>query len=591
MWDTKVSQGRSSPPTRFRYTLANLATKFCGLIFFWQLIIFMIWHMGGPSKNKYETIKSLDQMIVLSEEHNTKHTMKPVQSSLRKITSNNNPSTVTAEHLTQKEVLKIPQDTKLEIEFVGFSNLLHGRVLREASQRILHRSIANSHVLIMAPDIKMETKLTNLDDIGNSPSYIVTKTAVSEGHTTYGLPLTTDLNSWWENQKVQANANWFLMSYFISERNDYNSIDTALHPDQAGVFLNEATLTYVVVEIKSSRQLSDSIQTNSDNTIQMSGPTAIQSLLNANFKMQLLASSHFFGYHPNFLFRSKEDVQQFLKEGAEFAQDGQFDALLFGTQGLDLAIPSRLSYLQLDNLDVCIKDQLNVTGRCDSKLDARALGNEIFIPCPSRHNQIQIDFDDSSPNGFRIGLDGRVTTKEEHENFEIWFGNTEPSLSEAACVRVRGSDSNSNKVSCTNRILPQKPPPDINDSSNPLTGRKMRYNVLSIMIDPISRFQFLRSLPLTRLLLQKLEFTSFGRYTSVGDNSGPNQCALFTGCPLSGGRDGVRKSRSHDGENKKVWLWDSFKENGYVTLKAEDICIKNTNMVRKLLHFETTSYA
>ena len=139
-----------------------------------------------------------------------------------------------------------------------------------------------------------------------------------------------------------------------------------------------------------------------------------------------------------------------------------------------------------------------------------------------------------------------------------------------------------NKVSCTNRILPQESSPNTIDIRNSFERRKTRHNVLSIMIDPISRFQFLRSLPMTKLLLENLGFTSFGRYTAVGDNSGPNQCALFTGYPLSGGRNGVCNSKSHDGNNKKVWLWDSFKDNGYVTLKAEDICIKNSNMVRKL---------
>ena len=56
-------------------------------------------------------------------------------------------------------------------------------------------------------------------------------------------------------------------------------------------------------------------------------------------------------------------------------------------------------------------------------------------------------------------------------------------------------------------------------------------NVLSILIDPISRDQFQRSLPNTKALLDLFNFTSFSKYTAVGDNSGPNQAALFTGYP------------------------------------------------------------
>ena len=64
-------------------------------------------------------------------------------------------------------------------------------------------------------------------------------------------------------------------------------------------------------------------------------------------------------------------------------------------------------------------------------------------------------------------------------------------------------------------------------------------------------------------------------FLGKGDNSGPNQFALFTGKPLDG-RNGIKYSNSLS----TPWLWDSLNEEGFVTLKAEDGCVENTNMVQ-----------
>jgi hypothetical protein len=130
--------------------------------------------------------------------------------------------------------------------------------------------------------------------------------------------------------------------------------------------------------------------------------------------LQLLASSHFYGgYHPNHLFKTTKEVEICLKEGITFASKISKDApklemLLFATQGLDLAIPSRLSYLNLHSLDECRSTNSTISGRCDSKLNANAMGQEVFLSCPKRHEDIEISFNQSSQEDIIINLKGEL---------------------------------------------------------------------------------------------------------------------------------------------------------------------------------------
>ena len=105
-------------------------------------------------------------------------------------------------------------------------------------------------------------------------------------------------------------------------------------------------------------------------------------------------------------------------------------------------------------------------------------------------------------------------------------------------------------------------------------------NLLMIMIDPISRPLFDQLLPRTGALLRELNFTSFSRYTVVGDNSGPNQAALYSGQALSGGRGDISSS----GRGRFRWIWDRLRQSraGYATFKAEDGCQKNSNMIQSI---------
>jgi len=100
-------------------------------------------------------------------------------------------------------------------------------------------------------------------------------------------------------------------------------------------------------------------------------------------------------------------------------------------------------------------------------------------------------------------------------------------------------------------------------------------DLLVIMLDPMSWGQLHRSMPQTKALLEELDFLQFTQYSAVGDNSGPNQAALYSGKPLAD-RDGI----ANDG--KSEWLWDTLRKAGYATLKGEDGCIENSNMLQSL---------
>jgi hypothetical protein len=154
------------------------------------------------------------------------------------------------------------------------------------------------------------------------------------------------------------------------------------------------------------------------------------------------------------------------------------------------------------------------------------------------------------------------------EGFHIWMNKDTTVKSETACVK----HIKSGLSKCTTRIIELVTTPFSNDS----TDDDDRPNILLILIDPISRPHFHRTMPRTELTLEELDFLSFSKYSAVGPNSGPNQAALYSGIPLEK-RNGI--GRDIHGEQ---WLWDRLRSAGYVTLKGEDGCIENSNMIQSL---------
>jgi len=247
-------------------------------------------------------------------------------------------------------------------------------------------------------------------------------------------------------------------------------------------------------------------------------------------------------------------------------------------------------------------------GRCDPKLNARAMNDAILLKCPARHDALKIQFvnesdiesvelagfkpwmanknaiqrnrvDKRTPleksHGIAVDIDGgwMKDADEESGEVEVWTGDEVPDQSEAACVKANSNAILPN-VACRTRIIPTNAT-TVARGANDQQSR--RPNLLVVMIDPLSKEQLKRSLPNTGALLKLLGFVDFPHYTAVGDNSGPNQAALYSGTPLEG-----RQSIRHSKNSTRTWLWDRLNAAGYVTMKVENGCISNSNMVQSI---------
>ena len=507
-----------------------------------------------------------------------------------------------------------------------------GRVIRELSHRVLSRSIAQSNVVILSPRFS-SAEVVARDDSSVEAHYYPAKVAIDQGHSTHLLPASTVLSEGWRGSD---SVGWILLAYFATDGPGDPSIDEILSIQRATSWLEQTTITYIVfpVSAKASIPFESLLGDSEYLSVEMAGLGAADHLMRKSYKIQLLSSSHHFdrrpggdepefNYGPNSYFPTVKSLHRFLHHQAsralrvelkqtkgEFVGNGsmlevEVHSLLFATQGLDLAIPSRSSYTDVGNHKNCVDSRGRRKKRCDPKLNARALNDTIFLKCPERHAGVRIQLlhrDDPQkvqlynldPAGnhdmLRLRRINERTAIEKHhgvvidlnkiwmkeweaEHVEIWSSSSEPDQAEAACVNVN-KNGILPRVDCATRIVQIKGPrlmPLESPSSNPP-------NLLVIMIDPLSRYQLRRSLPNTWAILKLLGFVDFERYTAVGNNSGPNQAALYSGRPIDS-RDGIKTSSNKSGRS---WLWDRLNSKGYVTMKAEDGCVKNSNMVQSI---------
>ena len=188
----------------------------------------------------------------------------------------------------------------------------------------------------------------------------------------------------------------------------------------------------------------------------------------------------------------------------------------------------------------------------------------------------------------------------------LWVSHAEAARAEACCVFAacgsggvaghQGHGHGHGKTShahdewvpaCATRVLPAPPSspapaaagagtPGPGNGADGGAGRKI--NLLSILIDPISKRHLSRALPRTVAVLEDLGFAAFQKHNVVGANSGPNQAALFAGA------FGAERARlgMKDLRLKNRWLWDRLRKQGWSTTKVEDGCIRNSNMAQSL---------
>lgn len=457
---------------------------------------------------------------------------------------------------------------------VGISTGLHtGRTLRDALQRILSRHITSSNVLVVAP-----TRLDNTREmVHNAPGQSVYDKATLEGHNVHYLnPSNLNLDYWWRNEHDYKQNNWFLLTFITgsvgltSEGKDIvsYSVDDAFRTSEA--FLKEATLTYVILEVRISLLPEKSAPL-------FDGIRAASKLLGRKYKVQVMSSTHYLGskWGPNTLL-TDDNLEAFFHNALNVLSNdngsNEVSVFLFATQGMDLAIPSRNIHLGYGNN---IEELSCGNGNCGVYSDGFSMPS-----CPKKHAALEVNFPLHGREIPTILYNGnKVHGIDAKQNFDIWFNNDKIVDSEALCVR----DKRNKLVSCKTRTLKKAPILTERGNDTPLTSNHP--NVLSLLIDPISRNSFHRSLPKTARLLNELGFIEFTKHTVVGGNSGPNQAALFSGVPLTNGRNGIGASMSHGKpgkEKRPQWIWDDLRDSGYITFKAEDGCVLNSNMIQSI---------
>ena len=267
--------------------------------------------------------------------------------------------------------------------------------------------------------------------------------------------------------------------------------------------LRHATVTYIVMRFQ---------------------PLAVKQLFKKGYKVMMLSCTHLLpDFLPNVLI-TRGNVAKL----AALLLSGDGHAYIFATQGLDLAIPSRQAWKQR---------------RCEPDL-CRQNASHLFARSATTAHRLEQNTGSST----------------------AWFSHEDPQLAEAACETLRCSQGQSPQVSCSTRVLV---PPSMQASAaalrrepNNITISK-RPNLLLLLIDPISRGEFRRSLPRLSGLLPARGYKTFTGYSAVGNNSGPNQAALYRGRPLRSRQD--LKSQSH----AAAWLWDKLGRKGYATFKGE----------------------
>ena len=339
-------------------------------------------------------------------------------------------------------------------------------------------------------------------------------------------------------------------------------------------------------------------------------------------------------------------------------------AYAFATQGLDLAIPSRQTWLASRGRPICrIRSVRGVTRKMCRKRKvtqhhrnwSSGVLTHTFIACPAPLLEStswlwwptriqQLNNSDAAVAGCtneRLSND-RLTIR------RIWYSHDDSTRAEAACAEIRcGQQHEQFQPVCTTRVLPgtsggaQQSAAIKRSLSEVTQGRRVnpqqavagknrrqlvrtwkmgrgggtremgkggggkgaglhgvglrsfptrldgkkteelrdgkeedgpkRTNLLLVLLDAVSRAEFEESLPLTSGILKRRKFARFDQHTAVGPNSGPNQVGLYLGQPLD--------NRTVASLRDMPWLWDSLRAAGYTTLKGEDSCVLNSNMM------------
>lgn len=108
-----------------------------------------------------------------------------------------------------------------------------------------------------------------------------------------------------------------------------------------------------------------------------------------------------------------------------------------------------------------------------------------------------------------------------------------------------------------------------NETVIPTSDDEESYNILILGIESMSRLNFHRTMPLTANFVKERGMVELLGYNKLGDNSYPNLFPILTGLSF----DYVKKTCIHNyiiNIDKCGFIWDKFKDNGYLTALGSD---------------------
>lgn len=176
-----------------------------------------------------------------------------------------------------------------------------------------------------------------------------------------------------------------------------------------------------------------------------------------------------------------------------------------------------------------------------------------------------------------------MTTSSTFQTFKNYF---EPVFITKDYTIVKCFDETGTLIKADVHIQPTKKP---STSQAQSYNSKAIDNVIVLFFPSVSRQHFRLQLPKTNeflenLIMEKISLQSssrfevfrFRRYNIMGPESLHNQIPLFTGSTLKNFLKQKRNNQIIDkeiGESNAEWLWDSFKQAGYITGFGEEHCL------------------
>eukprot|EP00041_Stephanoeca_diplocostata_P026523 m.717008 g.717008 ORF g.717008 m.717008 type:complete len:1315 (+) comp22985_c0_seq1:264-4208(+) len=349
--------------------------------------------------------------------------------------------------------------------------------------------------------------------------------------------------------------------------------------------LEKSTVTYLVIRFDSTgtSTLVDSSRAGLEASPHTGGISLLHSL---QYRVQLLMADTPLdarGWGPN-----TEITPANLHMFAHTVVQAGATCYVYATQGHDLAIPSEATYRRLSHRDAAAhsaepRPALRVVWPTAAvHPPATDSAPRIFAACDAPHVQpvnVSISYQ-SHEDAARAEV---ACVRACCCPMEIWTHVVQRphTAGPATCCTTL-------QVACAARVVPSAHARQRADTARQASRHaplalawfprvQQPPDVVFLLLDAVSQQQFARVLPRTARTMQgsggESPWVAFPDYRIVGANSGPNQIALYSGTPLAG-RDVAHHAAP--------LLWDTLRARGYVTLKTEDGCVRNSNMLQAL---------